>query len=236
MTGTKTFVTSCKNSVTPDLSELTFAITGTAPTEVVAGSPVTLSDQSWTVGVPASVLNTGLGLGLLNIGDVVAGSVTPALFATNTVEGTRKLAPITISVGPIQDDGSASVPPKALPAAVTFAVPDTTWTTVGGTVGYGLDTTAMEVAIGPLKVSFTCTPTDTTLAVVQTNVVGSTGVAPGSRQPTTVLGAQVAPAELPRTGFGLLAPLAFAVGLLDLGFLVQTAVGPQRRRRPDRSS
>lgn len=233
VTGTKAFVTSCKNNVTPDLSELTFAITGTAPTQVTAGQPVTLSDQSWTVSVPASVLNTGLGLGLLNIGDSVAGTVTPSLFATNTVEGTRKLSPIAVQIGPIQDDGSASVPPKAKPASTTFAVPDTTWTSVGGTVGYGLGDTAIEVAVGPLKVSFTCTPKDPSLAVVQTNVIGSTGVAAAGR-PTSVLGVQqTQSAELPRTGISLFGPLAFAVALLDLGYLMLSVVSPARRRRPD---
>ncbi|MGK2948606.1 MAG: hypothetical protein ACSLFP_08530 [Acidimicrobiales bacterium] len=241
VTGTETFTATCSNSVTPDMSELTFAITGTAPTQAVAGDIVTLSDQSWTVNVPGSVLQTGINLGLLNFGDVVAGSVTPSLFATNTEEGLRTLSPVAVQIGPIENDGTSS----AKPASATFAVPDTSWTTVGGTVGYSLGAADVEVSIGPLKVAFKCTPVPSALAVVQTNVSGSTGVPPAGRPGlpgTEVLGEQVGgPAAgesgteaLPRTGAELLVPVALAVGLLDLGYLLESAVRPaRRRRRPD---
>ncbi len=243
MTGTETFVATCTNSVTPDSAELSFAITGTAPAKVNAGDTVTLSDQSWTVSVPASVINTGLGLGLLQIGDTVSGTVTPALFASNTEEGTRVLSPIAVQIGPIEDDGTSSTPPKAKPVSATFAVPDTSWTTVGGTVGYSLGSADVLVAIGPIEVGFSCEPNDLTLSVVETEVVGSTGVPPAGRPggggttatTAAVKGTQTtqSTSTLPKTGSDLLVPVAVAVGLLDLGYLLLTATRATGRRRPD---
>jgi hypothetical protein len=50
---------------------------------------------------------------------------------------------------------------------------------------------------------------------------------------SSVQGAQVTrSAELPRTGLELFGPVAVAIGLLDLGYLAQSAVRPGRRRRP----
>ncbi|MGQ0433194.1 MAG: hypothetical protein ACT452_12395, partial [Microthrixaceae bacterium] len=74
VSGTGSYTTTCTNSVTPDKSELLFVVTGSTMSPIDAGSAVSLTDQSWEVTVPASVLQTGINLGLLAAGDKPAGT------------------------------------------------------------------------------------------------------------------------------------------------------------------
>ena len=73
---TGNYTATCSNSITPDKSALTFHVSGTVPGAVTAGDQVTLSNQSWKVDVPGSVLDAGVALGLLNEGDTVAAAAT----------------------------------------------------------------------------------------------------------------------------------------------------------------
>lgn len=221
VTGTGAYVTTCTNSVTPDKSELSFEVTGTTTSPVAAGGPVSLSGQSWKVTVPASVLQTGMNLVGIKAGDTLAATATASVFATNTAEGTVTSAPTALSVGPIQVDGAGA----ALPATSTFAVSDMTWTATGGDVLFSMDKTSVEVAIGPLKVSFTCAPKDPSVSIVTAKVSGT------STTPPAVRGVTVTRADsLPRTGSSTLASVALAVGLIDLGYLLVSAGRPARRR------
>ena len=237
MTGEQVYTASCTNTVTPDLAELTFSVAGTAPATVNAGDKVTLSNQTWTVTVPGTVLDTGIGLSLLKFGDVVNGTVTPSLFATNTAEGVVAPGPVSVGIGPIENDGTG----KAKPASATFSVADATWTSVGGTVGYSMNTADVLVEIGPLEVGFSCTSTSGEV-VVETEVLGSTGIPPAGRptpvDPPVVVEVTVTETvsttsedELPRTGAAILAPILLALGLIDMGYLTITAAAPARRRR-----
>src|SRR5699024_6524850 len=107
VTGTGRYTATCSNNATPDLSELAFEVTGSTLSPVDAGSKVSLVDQSWEVTVPASVLQTGINLGLLKAGDSPAGKAVVSVFASNTKEGTARSAPVGLSVGPIVVSGGA---------------------------------------------------------------------------------------------------------------------------------
>jgi hypothetical protein len=215
--------------VTPDASTLTFHITGTAPSTVVAGNPTTLSNQSWKLDVPGSVLTAGVNLGLLNPGDIVAGSITAGVFASNTKEGTQVSAAIPVSIGPISVDDITGL---ANDASTTFAVPDMTWTAVGGDVGYAFAESVTTVTIGPLNVIFTCEPDAAAGQFLITLVTGSTTIPPAGRgSTTTTLADQVLGDQLARTGYSPMYQVVLGLTLLDLGYLVLSAARPPRRRR-----
>lgn len=243
-TGTASYTAACSNSITPDVSEMTFELTGTVPQEVIAGETVSLDDHTWTVTVPGSVLDAGIALGLLNPGDTVPATVTPAVFASNTIEGTKVAGPVNVTLGPITASATTGL---ADPLTKSFSVNDLMWTTTGGTVGYAMDETAMAVSIGVIEVAFACTPNETDLAFVETQVLGSTGEKPAERTPTTnpttqanpptqtsptVLGSTTARSTgetLPRTGLSALGPLLFALALIDFGYLARSATAPARK-------
>jgi len=229
LTATGVYAGACTNSVTPDPSTLTFHITGTAPSEVAAGSPVHLTNQSWTLDVPGSVLTAGVNLGLLNPGDVVSGSITAGVFASNTTEGTQTSAAIPVSIGPITVDGGTGL---ANDVSTTFAVPDMTWTAVGGSVGYSFAASSATVTIGPLNVIFTCQPDAGAGEFLITLVTGATGTPPAGRgTTTTTLSDQVLGDTLARTGYSPTYMLVLGLTMLDLGYLVWSASRPPRRRR-----
>jgi hypothetical protein len=213
--------------VTPDASELAFKITGTTISPVDAGSQVVLTDQAWQVTVPASVLQTGINLGLLQPGDNLPVEVTAAIFASNTKEGTRTSDPTAFTAGPIEvSDGAAQ------PLTTGFAIDDMSWTAVGGTVGFSMGETVMNIAVGPLEVIFTCGPKDPSVTIVEAAVIGETDIPPAGRDGTEVKGETVEPADdtLPKTGANPVVPIALAVGLIDIGYLLVSAVRPARRR------
>ena len=229
VSGTGSYTTSCTNTVTPDISELVFSVTGSTMSPVDAGSTVSLTNQTWEVTVPGSVLQTGINLGLLKAGDSPGGTATVSVFASNTKEGTVAAAPIPISVGPIVVSGGLAQPVKS-----AFSVPDMSWTAVGGNVAFAMEKAALEVEIGPLKVGFTCTPKDPNVSIVSAAVRGKTDIPaakPGSSSGTAVLGATTSQAsDLPRTGASPLIPISLAVGLIDVGYLLASAAAPARRR------
>lgn len=221
LTGTGSYATSCTNSVTPDISELAFKVTGSTLSPVTAGSTVKLTNQKWEVTVPGSVLQTGINLGLLKAGDKPAGTATVSVFAPNTKEGTIKAAPVAISVGPIVLDGG-----QASAVTTSFNVADMTWTAVGGNVGFAMANAAIQVEIGPIKVDFSCKPKDPNITIVTATVSGTTNIPAAGAQ---VLGTTVS--ALPRTGSNPAVPAALAIGLIDLGYLFVSSTQPTRRRR-----
>ena len=229
VSGSNSYTTTCSNSVTPDQSEIVFAVSGSTMSPIEAGSTASLTDQSWEVTVPASVLQTGINLGLLKAGDSPAGTAVVSVFATNTKEGTATSSAIPVSIGPIVVSGGA-----AQPATTAFGVPDMHWTAVGGNVGFAMAGATLEVEVGPLKVQFTCTPKDPSATIVTAGVVGKTDI-PAAKPGAQVLGTTSTAADadadsLPRTGVSPMVPVALAVGLIDLGYLLATAARPARRR------
>jgi hypothetical protein len=202
---------------------MVFDVTATTTSPVLAGSPVGLREQTWTVQVPASVLQTGMNLGLLHAGDTVTGVATLSVFATNTAEGTVQAPAAPISVGPIAVSASGT----ALPATATFAVGDLGWTPVGGDVAFSMASSSIAVSIGPITVTFSCEPVEPLPTIVTAAVRGVTAIPAASR--TEVRG--VAQESLARTGTPVQLPVSIAVALLDLGYLAVTGARPPRRRR-----
>jgi hypothetical protein len=181
-----------------------------------------VTNQSWKVEVPGSVLDAGVNLGLLNAGDMVSATVNPTIIATNTAERSQSAAAIPLSIGPVRVDAATGL---ASPLATSFGVPSQTWTATGGDISFAMGTTAFGVKIGAISVSFTCTP-DSTTAFLMTVVAGA---AP------RVLGAQVTRGNsgqtLARTGPVNWAFAIFALALIDLGYLVASSARPSRQVR-----
>ena len=230
VSGTGDYVASCTNSVTPDLSNLTFHITASAPSTVTQGTPVSLTNQSWKLDVPGSVLSAGINLGLLNAGDTVSGTVSPAIFASNTAEGTQTAPDVPVAIGPISVD---AVTGAANDASATFAVPDMTWTPAGGTVGYTFAQTTANVTIGPLKITFTCSPDPAATPFLTTAVTGSatTVIIAASGGGATTAPAVVLGTSLARTGYSPVWQLLFAFTVIDIGYLVWSVSRDPRTRR-----
>jgi hypothetical protein len=231
VTGTATYTTECRNNITPDVSTLTFEVTGTAPGKVQAGETVTLSDQHWKITVPGSVLDAGIGLGLIGAGDTLNGAVKVSVAATNTAEGTRESSPVPIEVGPIALDEATGT---AQPVTAAFDVADMTWTTTGGTVAYRMAGAQVDMQIGAIAITFTCAPVDGTITIVETQVEGEAVVLPIVAEQPRVEGVTVAtPAAprdvLPETGYTTAVFLLLAVVLLDLGYLAWSTTQPARR-------
>jgi hypothetical protein len=225
--GTAVYVTECTNTITPDISELTFEVTGEAPFRVNVGEPIVLTNNRWTVTVPASVLNTGIGLGLLAPGDTISGAVRGGVAGTNTLEGVVEFGPVPISVGPIEVDPDFG---EALPAEVTFDPGDLVFTASGGQADFSLAFASVDVAIGPIELTFECTPTVLGLVFVSTEVIGDPLQPPAT--PATAEQAGATTGTLPATGAsGLLLQLLIAAILIDVGYLGWSAARPATGRR-----
>ncbi len=194
-----------------------------------------MSQQSWRIDVPGSILDLGVAAGLLKAGDTVNAAGTVGIFASNTAEGTRTAGPISVTLGPIVLDAFG----KAADLSVTFPVPDMTWTSVGGTIGYAMASATVEVPLGDLKPIFTCAPTAPE-AFLTTDVSGAaTGVAaatttttpaaastPAASTGTAATGTQ-AQDGLPRTGGLPIGLLVIGAALVAIGYLLASAA---RRR------
>lgn len=228
VSGSHSYTANCTNNLQPGTSQLAFTLKGTAPGQVTAGNPVTLTNQSWSVAVPGSLLTTGVNLGLLQDGQTVQGSVSAAEFASNTKEGVVTSAPIPSAFGPIHVD---SVTGQAADASATFGVPNMTWTAVGGPVAVSMAKTIVNVSIGAVKVVFTCDPGINLPAFVTTAVTGSSGIPPASAVVATT-STTAKSGNLPFTG----APryiarlVVLSLILLDLGYLAWSATVPPRRK------
>jgi hypothetical protein len=230
--GSGNYVTSCKNSVTPDLSELTFTATGTAPGEVTADSKFDLSKMKWSVTIPAGVFQTGINFGLINPGTSIDGTLDLAITGTNTVQVTQDADNIALVI-PVKTSNG-----QALPSTVKFDVPTMHWTARTGKIDFRLYGANVSVKIGlPSPVVFVCKPTKPT-SFVSTKAVGvSTATTTTTTIPATTT-TQVAseapgtttPGQLVVTGAGsTLVQVLIALMFLDLGYLVLSL-----RRRPSR--
>jgi hypothetical protein len=220
VSGTASYPTSCRNSVTPDLSELLFEASGRTTSPIAAGGTATLTGQSWKVTVPGSVLQTGVGLGLVKPGDTPTGVAAVTVSASNTRQGTRTVADIPLSIGPVVVTGG-----QAQAATTTFAVPDMSFTATGGDVRFAMAATSVEVTLGPIEVTFTCEPKAPVATIV-------TAAVRGAGAPASVAGVSTsrpAGGTLARTGPSALAKLVLAAALIDVGYLCWSAARPRRR-------
>jgi hypothetical protein len=235
-TNTQTYVTNCKNSLSPKtVSNLTFKITATAPETATAGVNFLLSNQTWSVTTPGSLLDVGLGIGLINPGDTIPAQVAAAINASNTAQQTVTKT-VNVKVGPIVVNPATG---KAEDLTNTFAVPDMTFVSGGGVVNFSMGTTVFKLTLGastpkPVSVVFTCTPQKSTVLLSTTieghatvTTVGSTEAAAGTTSATT----SSTGGSLPFTGSGnVWLFLAMALIALDIGLLAISASRSARRR------
>lgn len=241
-TGSASYATSCTNSVTPDTSEIPITVKGTVPKTVEAGEKFTLTKHEWRVTVPASVLDTGINLGLLHAGDVIDAQVDASVFASNTAEGLGAKEGMAVKFGPIQVSSNG----KALPAEGTVEPGDMTFTAVKDPVELKLSGAKVSVDLGlPSPVSFDCsaaadaTPFVTidvegksNLSVATTTTTDPTAMTTVVVQGTTTTTSAVAGGStLPRTGPpGTFLSVVAGLVLLDLGYLLWSATRRARGR------
>ena len=226
-TGSSTYATSCKNSVTPDISELTFKASGQAPGQVDADAGFDLTSMKWSVTIPAGVFQTGINFGLITPGSNITGTLDLAINGTNTAQLTQDAPKINLTI-PVTVDSAG----QAKPSTVTFAVPDMKWTALSGKIDFRMYGANVAVKIGlPNPVVFVCKPTSggpfvSTVAVGQSTATTTTEVA--SEAPTTtVAGSLVVTGS---TGATIVQVIA-ALLLIDLGYLVLSL-----RRKPRRAA
>ena len=232
--GSATYATSCKNSVTPDLSTLNFDATGTLPGQVTADAAFSLTKMKWKVTIPASVFQTGINLGLVTPGVPITGTLDLAITSTNTQQTTQDSPKLPLSV-PV----TAGADGLALPSTVAFDVPDMTWTARSGKIDMAMYGANVTVKLTPtLQVVFVCKPT-TTGPFVSTNAVGvstattstttTVRVASGAVVPTSTT---VAAQSLVRTGpsGSIVVQVLAALVFLDLGYLALSLRRSPRRR------
>src|SRR5262249_21160078 len=148
--------------------------------------------------------------------------------------------PVNVGIGPITVDPVSGQPNDA---SATFGVPDLTWTSVGGDVAYTMAQTNAVVTIGPLNITFSCTPNPPDAAIGTTSVIGQTTIPPattGTTSAAKVSGASVssdtgsttstvpvAQSEtMARTGYSPAFEILLALMLLDVGYLVWSAARP----------
>lgn len=230
-TGSSTYTTSCKNSVTPDLSELTFKASGQVPGQVDADSSFALTAMKWSVTIPASVFQTGINFGLITPGSTISGSLDLAINATHTVQGTQDAPKINLTI-PVTVDGGG----LAKPSTVNFAVPDMDWTALSGTIDFRMYGANVSVKIGlPNPVVFVCKPTAGG-AFVSTNAVGSSSITTttevASEAPSTTAAASGGGSLVVTGSTGAtIVQVLLALLLLDIGYLVLSLRRTPRRLR-----
>jgi hypothetical protein len=225
--GSATYTTSCKNSVTPDLSELTFVGSGTAPSQVDADSTFKVSNMAWKVTIPASVFQTGINFGLITPGSTIKGTLDLAITGTNTLQTTQDSTKLNLNF-PVatNPDGTAK------PATVSFTVADMQWTARSGKMDFSMYGANVSVSIGlPSPVVFVCKPTKggafvSSLAVGESTATTTTIVASEGPVPTTTIAG-----ELVVTGStgSMLVQLLAGLLLLDIGYLVLSLRRSPRR-------
>jgi hypothetical protein len=228
-TGSSTYATSCKNSVTPDISELTFKATGQAPGQVDADTGFTLTNLKWSVTIPAGVFQTGINFGLITPGSNITGTLDLAVNGTNTAQATQDAPKINLTI-PVTVDGGG----LAKPSTVNFTVPDMTWTALSGKIDFRMYGANVAVKIGlPNPVVFVCKPTSggpfvSTVAVGQSTATTTTEVASEAPAPTTTV-----PGSLVVTGStgATIVQVIAALLLIDLGYLVLSLRRKPRRAR-----
>ncbi|RMH80236.1 MAG: hypothetical protein D6683_05365 [Actinomyces sp.] len=161
--------TSCTNSVTPNLTDLTWDVTASVPTSVNVGDPVAVTGQTWGVTIPGSVFDAGINLNLITPGQTITSTLDAVITAAGSSEGSTTVTGIPLSVVvEVNPDGTAK------DAATTFTVPDVTVTAAADPVVIGLGTLTLAVDVGlPLPVTFTCEPVAGAPTIVSTTVLGA---------------------------------------------------------------
>lgn len=222
------YTADCSNSLSTDVSKFTFAIKAKAQSPIYRGGIIHITDQEWTVTVPAA---TAALLKAIVPGDLVAQS-SATLAATNTKEGTVTPATQQIST-PLPDSGDL----------VTVAhPPDVAFTSTGGDSIVTFSGATQLINIpgdgGDIPVTVTCVPTGTITPLFTINVRDIPGSSPPP--PPTTIKAVTLPVpvsnngQIPGTGGNgsdFWVELFFGLLVIQIGIMLWSAGQGRRRRR-----
>ena len=200
---------------------------GTVISPLAADSSFKLTNQKWSVTVPAGVFQTGINFNLITPGQNLVGGLDLAIKGTNTLQGTQDSTGIKLAF-PVTVDAAGA----ALPSTVEFTVPESTWTSMSGTIDFVFYGGNVSVSIGlPKPVIFVCKPT-TSAPYVSALVVGQSSA-------TTALPTTVKPVTTITSGYqlavtgpteNLLVQVLIGLLFLDLGYLALSLLRSPRRR------
>jgi hypothetical protein len=130
--GAVSVTNACKNSVTPNASQIGGDIAGTAPATVTPAGAVPLTGLHQQVVVPGSIFVAGYNLGLLTVGkNTIPSNLRTVIEGTNTVQGIQTAGPANFSVTTTITDPDATPgtgDESATNAPGTASYPDMTWT------------------------------------------------------------------------------------------------------------
>lgn len=204
------FSATCAAVGSDDLASLVWTASGNLPTETVAGTPITLSDQEWSVSIPGSVLESATELGLIEIGDSIPVVIGGTISASGTDEPTRSAHDLATSVVVTANTGGA-----VQPALARTPAPDMVFTPNSDAVAFRMSTASAALDLGLAEpVQLTCTFDE-----AQPPFVASP---PAQVSPP--------PGELAFTGPSTYLWAAIIVFvLLDVGYLLWSASRPERR-------
>ncbi|MEM9202145.1 MAG: hypothetical protein AAGC53_10815 [Actinomycetota bacterium] len=204
------FSATCAAVGSDDLASLVWTASGNLPTETVAGTPITLSDQEWSVSIPGSVLENATDLGLIEIGDSIPVVIGGTISASGTDEPTRSAHDLATSVVVTANTGGA-----VQPALARTPAPDMVFTPNSDAVAFRMSTASAALDLGLAEpVQLTCTFDE-----AQPPFVASP---PAQVSPP--------PGELAFTGPSTYLWAAIIVlVLLDVGYLLWSASRPERR-------
>ena len=151
-----TFPNACKNSVTPNNSQISVTMTAnTSPNPVAPGGSVSLTNIDQTANVPGTIFVAGYNLGLLTTGsNTIPAVVQTTIEGTNTVEGTQVTnTPATSVTTTITDpDGSPGTGDETgTDGVINVTYADQTWTAgASGTINFREDTLPISAGGGAL--------------------------------------------------------------------------------------
>jgi len=185
------------------------------------GDPITLSNTKLGVSIPASLLQLGVGAGLVKDGMTVPATVTLVVTGQGTTEGTHQyVVKDTVTVHVV--DGQAE------PLSATVSLPNTTWHPKNATDDVLFSEKSLHISafvnlLGGITATFDCAPAGSAQFVAL--------AAQSSTVPTTTtVAAVVTPtgsSTLPRTGASTLLLLVVAPAAIDGGV---TLIALTRRR------
>jgi hypothetical protein len=225
-------------------SDITVTLASDASPQPHLGDPITLSNTTLGLSIPAKLIQAGVDVGLITDGFKVPAHITLVVAGSHTTQQTHQYvvdATATIHVTAGGPHG------KALPLALTVPLPDTSWTPANGTDDVLFSQKSMTIVsaidLNPqlsVVATFTCEPANgssfvalgATGAPVTTTTTPTTPTTTPTSSTTAVTVAQAA--ELPRTGSTPWPLLVLAAGCIDLGLLALAGAKRGRRRLADR--
>jgi hypothetical protein len=182
ISGSATDANSCTTKLNPPLqppgsASVSVTLSTDAFPEPHNGDPITLSNTTLTITLPADLIQTAVNAGLISDGFAIPTALSPALAGSNTVEAVHTYSVTTTQTVHV-------IAGVAQPMTTTVSLPDTTWNPVDATLPVVIAEQSMQAVltlnlpgVGTLTQTFDCTPT-TTSAIV--TLGGLTCAKPGN--------------------------------------------------------